>query len=233
MPATRRNCARLYPDCPFVTMEGIQTQEMVMEELRMHIRAVHEVTPNQADEVLRQARPPTILRKDPVVPAYGKDLEFGDYIESLKEWSQQVSHSEQVKVSLIQESLMKNPDRKDELAELNHNAAVLSSEKTVDKLIQILEDRYSLDEDQQIDNLLKEMKDLNYSDARELSGKIEKMKIKWEKLEIGKKPNKVFWRILAMEGREKKFLDAKEEREIKKEILGKEDKRPDSIFKKI
>ena len=193
------------PDCGFNTPE-LHTQELVLRALEAHVQTVHQVArgPPQTNQLFKHRS----------VPIYGKNLSLKDYIILIRDWSSTNQDSEANKQHLIIESLQRNDKRSEEAAHINSNSASLSEVNTVEKLIQMLEDKFKLTKEQEFDNDLLKIRNLKTSDKEDLWTELEEMMTKWNELEVDKNTNFMFWRLLTIVGRENSLLTPAKEREI-------------------
>ena len=83
------------------------------------------------------------------VPTYRTTMSLKDYIQRLIDWNVAMpSMTECQKQQLVLESLSKNTNRVDERDHLDVNTTRLAEVKTVNKIIEILKERFELSDNQ-------------------------------------------------------------------------------------
>ena len=196
-PATRMKCE--IEECPFETPEHLVTIDQVVAILTLHMTHMHGDRTNAA-----RAHAGTILKPMPV-PIYGNKMSLKDYIQTITEWSIATpSMTDSQKQRLVLDSLSKNTDKVEERDHLEANTVRLAENKTVNRIIEILKERFELSDDQEYDMFLKEMNDIDDDVSTDLWNNVEKLMIRFRDLKIAERPNYFFWRFMNTIGRKKK-----------------------------
>ena len=224
-PATRETCE--FEGCNYVTPENRTTIRDVIETMQLHHNAAHNNRPNEA-----RINTGTIT-KPMTVPTCGNKMSLKDYIQEITEWRDATpSMTETQKQRLVLDSISKNTDRVAEKDHLDANTARLAANRTVDRVVEILKERFKLSDDQEYDMFLKELNDIDDDVSTDLWNNVEKLMTRFKDLKIAERPNYFFWRFMNKIGMKKNIWTAVEEREILATIKDKADNEIQEILRK-